>query len=795
MNISRYQKRCIGLGLLFLFCSCLPLRRDSDFLKASINEAFGVIGLLKEDEIDAQVPVGKGLPVTAGSRSSLDLTLETFRGVQLAQSYIQDIKETRPDKILKTEVFEFNAKVDPFKLVTKKDNFLFPFVINRNSVILVGRNFSSRRSAVSSGPFQLQDLPINVENAENLEIGDYVAIPVQMSVLASYSGQTLQSVFQKSGLLKTLISASAFESYSGAVQGSIVGQGDFTMHIIKVGPHKVRVRISTGNSLILSGGGSLSAGGIANVNFLPHSILERGRDLGRALRNIRSMVFEKKNQLAFNKTWQLLNPNQKKLANNQAWTLKLDILTQLAALSQKRDPALGQIPGSDPADDRASADLSKMAKERATKFGMESLDKIVKVTDQVEKIRAHSFQLSANVSLNVTESRVVHSLGEYIFDLTSEEGKSAFLHAVSGRAKWVGDDLATVLGIPSKGEGEFKALSDLTFAEQIAVQDQLVQKKRVERVQLANSKQIKSALNIQFNFANASTGFLEDKAKNQVSITDSGGQKTVYNLQTWRFQKKAFYAGLTDNEVKSSGFYSKTATDVLASYFYSWSYEKSNQLSAMRDPLKQLLNVLGPEFYRSKTHLVWPADYEGSTSAHMEVVVNQDAIKRFFDESLISEDDLWLALGQIADSWDNTFGLPYNSFGGLPGGNSSEEAKKACAIISKEWGGAYCKFFAEVFIPGWHLAAKKNSLDKVRFFSEFYQRGFLANKIGADLMMRIVLQVLGNSRANPETEDYMLKVESSPKGILNTNLVIDYDFGSDPLQSVSEVLGLKMLML
>lgn len=708
---------------------------------------------------------------------------------------MQEIRETQPDKFLRTEVFEFSSKVNPFKLVTNKENFIFPFTISRNSAILVGRNFSNRRSAAGSGSFKLSELPINVENAEKLEVGDYVAIPVETTILASYSGQTLTSVFQKSGLLKELVSASAFESYGGAVQGSIVGNGEFTMHIVKVAPHRVRVRISTGNSLVLSGGGSLSAGGNVNIKFLPHSVLERGRDLRRTLKRIRNRLNGNLGQVSFEKSWELLNPNQKRLMDDKAWSLKLDFLSQLKSLSGRGDPALSNMPGSDQGEDRVSLELLNKAKDRVVKQGSEWIDRIVKVSEDVDKIRAHSFNLSANVSLNQSQSRVLNSLGEYIFDLTSEEGRIAFLHAVSGRSKWLGDDVSGFWPAPVKNDAEFKALSDFTIAEKIAVEDQLSNVKRVERVQLADAKKEKSVLNIQFNFANAQMGFLQDRSKNIVRITDLRGQATQYHLQTSRFQKKAFYAGRTDNEVKSSGFYSKSAGDVLASYYYSWNYEKSHQPSALREPLKHLLNVLGPEFYRSKAHLLWPVNCDGSISSHLEIVINQSGISRFFDESVVKEDDLWVAFGQIAGSWDNTFGLPFNASGGLSSPNPSEEAIKACTIISKEWGGGYCKYISEVFIPKWRATEKMSGVEQVRFFSEFYQQGFLANKIGADLMMRLVLQVLGNTRKDSSVQDYMLKIQSTPKEVMNANQIIDYEFGSDPLHSVSEALGLKMLML
>lgn len=71
-------------GIIFCSNSCQPVKHDGDLLKSSLSDAFGVIGILKDDEIDSQIPVGKNLPFSASSRTNLGLTLEAFRGVQLA---------------------------------------------------------------------------------------------------------------------------------------------------------------------------------------------------------------------------------------------------------------------------------------------------------------------------------------------------------------------------------------------------------------------------------------------------------------------------------------------------------------------------------------------------------------------------------------------------------------------------------------------------------------------------------------------------------------------------------------
>ena len=790
----KVKRKMVFLTPFFLtvLSSCKHQADKSASSSLTPMDAFGWVGLLKENELALQVPEANALPGNSITKNSLGLTLETFRGIQLAQSYKHEITESQPSHFLKTETIEFSANINPFKLAPNRKAFVFPFSITRNSAILIGRSFPSQSAAASAGSFQLQDLPINLENVEKMSTGDYVAFPVKMSVLTSYNGQTLQGVYQKSGLVGKLLSGSAFGTYGAALQGSLVGNGDFTFHILKTGPHKVRVRMSVGNSLILSGGGSLSAGGNASVSFLPHSILERARDLSNALASNRPQSLEKKNESTFNKTFQLMSPNQKKLGTPASWNLSLDFMSQLASASQTTDPALGQLPGSPNAVAAADSELAEKANQAASKNGPQILAQLEAAAKEVEALRSHSFQLSAKVSLDISESRILNSLGEYIFDLSTMEGKDAFLHAVSGRSKWIGDDLAIVS--LSQAEGSYKALSDFTYAERIAAKDQTLSNPRVQRIQLAESSKSAGATSIQFGFANASMGFSQDKSKNQFQVVDRQGQKTSYSLQTWRFQKKGLYAGITDSEVKSSGFYTKSESDVLASYYYSWSFQKSNPSSALRDPLRQILNVLGPEFYRSKTHLMWPIDYSGSTSAHFEVVVNKNGISRFFNENIITEDTLWKALGQIAETWDNTFGLPYNAFGSLSGGNTSEEAKRSCAIISKEWGGGYCKFFEETFIPNWHIASKKNALEQVRFFSDFYKQGFLANKIGADLMMRLVLQVLSNSRKELDTQDYMLKIQSTPQNNVNTNQVLDYEFGSDPLHEVAEALGLSVLM-
>jgi hypothetical protein len=169
-------------------------------------------------------------------------------------------------------------------------------------------------------------------------------------------------------------------------------------------------------------------------------------------------------------------------------------------------------------------------------------------------------------------------------------------------------------------------------------------------------------------------------------------------------------------------------------------------------------------------------------------------LARFFDPASISNDDLWKALGRIAETYDNTFGLPYNTFGALPDTERSSAAVEACQKISKHWGAFYCKYFAEKFLPRRAQLLQNKSSEKISLFSEFYQQGFVANKIGADLMMRLVLESLYITRKNNSAQEYMLSIKAGQSQVENSYREMDYEFGSDPLLPVASSLGLEMLI-
>jgi hypothetical protein len=109
----------------------------------------------------------------------------------------------------------------------------------------------------------------------------------------------------------------------------------------------------------------------------------------------------------------------------------------------------------------------------------------------------------------------------------------------------------------------------------------------------------------------------------------------------------------------------------------------------------------------------------------------------------VNDDLLWKALGNVAQSFDNTFGLPYNTFGGLPSQYSnSEAAKLACESVSKNWGAGYCAFFGNEFLPAFAAArANADPWQRMKVFEGFYTKGFLANKVGARLLVRYLVEV------------------------------------------------------
>lgn len=784
------------LGLVYQYVvSCKSTPKASAPTSVNDDGQFGVFSLLTEEALSSDLPAPSTFNVQKLETENLNsYSFDVFKSLKISDSYRDEIKETDQTHFERKEAFLFNADVNPFKFSQGSRSLLFPFEIKKNSAVFVRRVFASAEAASAAPAYSMLDLPINLENVDKMSVGDYVAIPASMSIVANADGDFLETSFAKANIFKGVLSATSFGAFSSLAQGKIIGSGDFTLHIMKIAPRQVRVRATSRSGVDFSLGGQMRLGGSVGYAFVPSAALDKMRNFRQIAKFLGATAFKNSQEKKSDEIASKLAPNQKLLLNSPEVSAEPRILSELRNLQKKVDPFLEQINSNGETFEALNQRITNKSERVLSVAGASVIKRFYTGGKALFKYRSHGFNPAATVGLGVEGSKAIGSLGDYVFNLESEEAREAFMHAVSGRVRWIGDDLTRIASVFGNPAGSKTACTDFTLADYIALEDRNSEKKRVEKIARIESKSQSSSGNITFGFLNANLSFKEGQQKKQVAVEASDGRTGLVEARAWRFQKRAFVMGRTDNELKTSGFFTSSDDSILGSYFYTWVYQKSQQSSALAYPLRHITNILGPEFFRSHSDDLWPSDFDGNSRVSFQVIINQNGLARFFDPASISNDDLWKALGRIAETYDNTFGLPYNTFGALPDTERSSAAVEACQKISKHWGAFYCKYFAEKFLPRRAQVLQNKSSEKISLFSEFYQQGFVANKIGADLMMRLVLESLYITRKNNSAEEYMLSIKAGPWQVENSYREMDYEFGSDPLLPVARNLGLDMLI-
>jgi hypothetical protein len=607
--------------------------------------------------------------------------------------------------------------------------------------IEIARNFRDSSQAAHALPFNLLQLPFSAENALSLSEGTYVGVPIDGSVAINVNGSFLAENGQTETRLFDFLRAGASGSLSGTTQGVLVANGIWRMQILRLEGNKVRVRVVEEDDERANAQASFSGQGLASFTFIPLGAAARALDIAQRVIDNARMVDGKitdLERLAQVPVLALPEPirKAKDLAAilptfNDETARRLDDgikLTDTAVdLARKGSESLQKI-----IDDAVLNDVRKAQSQ--------VMDKVDAVDGFIQRITNFTYNTDAAVKLSAKFARRHRFVADYLFDLSSLEAKTAYNHAVSGRSLWIGAKPRDM----DWGTG----LSNFTVAERLAAEDTGSPNARVQRNLLGESTQQNKALSVQFSGLMASTGFSESWKNNSVWARDANGQTEGWRAALWQFERNLNLIREKESEQLGSGILApaqeSTGQSDIGSYWFAWKRRlPSSRPSGMQTIFSEVLNYVGPLGFSYNLPQLFKGEFSGDKEATLLVLFSNNAMRTIFDPSRVSDDLLWKALGNVALTFDNTFGLPYNNFGGLPQQYSnSPSAQAACTMVTKAWGSAYCSFFGNEFIP--KFAAARKSTDqwqRMKVFESFYSKGFLANKIGARLLVRYLIEV------------------------------------------------------
>jgi hypothetical protein len=758
-----YQKLHLKVFLpsaaaLLAFSGCTPKKQVSGARVSDTSQASGegvrmALRALSADafpEVDFATFMGKGAigaPEIDRSGVLPGRILEMFSPSYAIQVY--PLNEAN----LRKETFSVRSRLSPARVLQSGMAVAFSSQFSVGSKIEVVRNFKDTTSAARAMPFNLMQLPLGAENALTLEEGTYVSFPIDGNIALNVSGSFLSRHGSFDGRLFEHIRAGGAGTLSGSMQGALIAKGKWRLQVLRLGGSKVRVRVVEDDRLGAFVGGGTSFHSATAFTYIPFGVVARALDLShRAINNARVSIGKVSDLQKYTKIPDLILPEPLRRAKEESAMLGVAVsegdrrmdqgihIPDLAVdLARQGVDALQQK-----IDDAVNSQLQKVTSNLSAKLN--------EFDGRLRSLTNFTYNVSGSFLLNTDFARRHRFVADYVFDLSTPEAKMAYDHAVSGRSLWMG-------AVP-QGMNLGDNLNNFSVAERLAVEDAGLDNPRVFRNVLGESTVRSRDSSVRFSGLWSSTGFTEQWKNNTTWMHDAAGNVQAWQAALWQFERSVSVPRGGESERLGSGILAPAGSSEMGTYWFAWKRRfPGSKPTAMQALFSEAINYGGPVAFATGLPGLFRGEFEGDKEASLKILFSQNAMRTIFDQTKVNDDLLWKALGNVALSFDNTFGLPFNTFGGLPSAYAnSEAAKVACESVSKNWGAGYCSFFGNEFLPAFAAArANPNPWQRMKVFESFYTKGFLANKIGARLLVRYLTEVATLAYGSDVTKEVTLQ--------------------------------------
>ena len=719
------------------FARSALLKVNRDFEMPS----FDLAEMLKRGELQA-------LPATTNFNSSESL----YSSLNASQGYSVGSLQGQAGSLTRLETFVFREGITPGQFKFRDKALPIQISLNANAEIKVVRTFNDTAESLSVPPFSLVNLPLNETNAMQMRVGDLFVIPLESQFITAVDGSFIKSAARAGAPLFKLLGSSMSAHGGSGLRANLLVSGRFEMHIFKTSQRKIRVRFFEQSSQTLSGGGNASASAALKYSVLPLSKLHT---IGE-LKKIKRVRFYGEPRL------QLSDSLKGKFGTN--------------ALLE-RPPSVTPETESEYANDGLvdAANRVTLSAEKIQQLTTDRLNQIVgginenvikKVNEPIEQLKKYAdqeFALSASASWEVKRSSKIQFFSEYEFDIGQTLGAQAYLHAVSGASILMSDSSKM-----PKLNGRNSGGHNLVIAERIA-SDTLDQKDPpVRRLLSASARSTLHNRNLSINFGNFSRfGISESwsREKYAATISEAEAPDQRSDLVRWTYSQGYKLGIVSDHQTRISGYLSSHSNqqNQNSMFWYTrlfdWRGWNGGQLNSF---FNTAYNVLGPVAESLGLGSVYKGEVSGPMRGRMTLALTDKALRKVFDGEKTRPHHVWTAVARVAESFDNTFGLPFVMFPmGVPSGLADAVSKQSCETITRIWGSFYCHFIAREFLPALQAAqSETEGPARIRFFEAFMSRGFGANKVGSDLLARVLIELLIVSGDQLSPEDLAVQLEA-----------------------------------
>lgn len=656
------------------------------------------------------------------------------------------LAEYRTDRIrderIRVQKFLLNRDFPAVRLIGREIDSVLPFQIRADGDIEFARWFDSESNMSVARRFSLLDIPYNAETALQLPPNTVVSIPVDLHASFDVGGQFIQEAFQRSEQLLKPLSVSMNGNVSAVRQGTLMGRGAFRLQFIRLANERVRVRLLSESELNAQARIWSSAGAMVQYLFMPSSKLDRLRAFrrhlektGRLVRSVRHLderMTSLRRQVP-DAVRATIDSLPVEFSDSQSDVVERALNRADQAL------ALAQLPG------EGLAALDELVGKR-TDTALNRVrsiwdERIAPVTERIRRLSSRVYRLDQMVRLEDGLSRQLRLLADYEFDLSDEDARIAFEHAVSGEAVWRG-----AREIAESWDMENVSFSDFTLANTIATEDQGVIAPRVRRMAAGMADLRERRFSIATRGLGIEIGVDGSFENNRVDITDAEGVESAWHTRAWERGQRTTIFGNARSETFASGAFTGVEDSEISrgGYWFRWRKIYGNGTNTpVANALAHILNDLGPAAMRAGVPGLYQGEHDGKVDAELFVVLNPSAMTALFDSAQVDIILLWQVLGDMMTRYQRPLSLPYAHAPIRPRGlREIDGAEAACEAVARRLGGRYCYSFHDRIFPALQAAQNEETAEaRLAFFESFYRVPLGGSSLSTRVLVRYLAEL------------------------------------------------------
>lgn len=622
--------------------------------------------------------------------------------------------------------------------------------------IKIYRQFDSAGEEQKTSRLELTDLPLNLENTDKLRMGDLIVLPLDGQLMTSVDGSFLRNSYSVGRVIDSLLGSSLTGVAQTGLRANLIVRGRFEMHIFKVDTGQVRVRFFQQNEKAFNISAAASASAVAQVKVIPFSKLHQISEIKKSatVRLTQGRNLQLPSVLRRSSVSQVLKDTPQSSADS-AQKFNEDVRRRpdgLVEFSVKLELPPERI------QNQTTSRIEALLPQINPRLNL----KVRKTADALKVYSDQEIRFDAAVSWAESRTQRQQFYADYTFDLRDTAASSAYLQAVSGAAVVLSSraDL-------SKFIEPNQPLHNLVVAERIAQEQSSKSKPTVVRLVSASSKaeltegqfQIKFGRQLEFALSEA---WLRENYRLSRSFS---GDEVEGSLVRWSFKQSTLFGLVGEKKERMSAFMSDVNSQpgMQSIYWYAQELDaRTIGLSHLEQFLIQCHNILGPVATALGLEKIYVGEAEGRFRGRLVVGFAPQLLDQLFDSAQVKEEHIWRAVAQVSENFDNTFGLPFLVLpAGMPSGVPGTVNEAACQRIATNWGSFYCHYLAQEFIPRFLQAQALRTADsKSLFFESFFAKGFGANKIGSDLLARVLLQLALQVRGALASSELVVLVDA-----------------------------------